>query len=297
MKKAEYFSPVVTIFDQDGNVDASGNKLVYEHLIKGGVDGIVVMGSSGEFFAMSMEQRKQLIDIAVPCINHRVKCLVGTGCMTPKETVELSNYALQAGADAVMIIGPYYFTLGAQNIEWYYDQILPQIQGNVFLYNYPGGSGYDLTPEITLRLLRKHKNLVGYKDTVDNFGHTRALINATKGEFPDFIVMSGFDESLMHTMLSGGNGCIGGLSNIAPEICSAWVKAINAGNISEIEKYQKIINSLMNFYTINEPFLPAVKTAMALRGLDISTHCLEFNPITAEQVQQVEKILKDNGLK
>ena len=297
MKKAEYFSPVVTIFDQDGNVDASGNELVYEHLIKGGVDGIVVMGSSGEFFAMSMEQRKQLIDIAVPCINHRVKCLVGTGCMTPKETVELSNYALQAGADGVMIIGPYYFTLGAQNIEWYYDQILPQIQGNVFLYNYPGGSGYDLTPEITLRLLRKHKNLVGYKDTVDNFGHTRALINATKDEFPDFIVMSGFDESLIHTMLSGGNGCIGGLSNIAPEICSAWVKAINAGNISEIEKYQKIINSLMNFYTINEPFLPAVKTAMALRGLDISTHCLEFNPITAEQVQQVEKILKDNGLK
>ena len=68
MKKAEYFSPVVTIFDQDGNVDASGNKLVYEHLIKGGVDGIVVMGSSGEFFAMSMEQRKQLIDVAVSCI-------------------------------------------------------------------------------------------------------------------------------------------------------------------------------------------------------------------------------------
>ncbi len=297
MKEAKYFSPVVTIFDQDGNIDADGNKIVYEHIIKGGIDGIVIMGSSGEFFAMSMEQRKRLIDTAVSCINHRVKCLVGTGCMTPAKTIELSNYALQAGADAVMIIGPYYFALGEKNIEWYYDQILPQIQGNVFIYNYPGGSGYDMTPEITLRLLRKHKNLIGYKDTVDNFGHTRALINTIKSEFPDFIVMSGFDDSLMYTMLSGGNGCIGGLSNIAPEVCSAWVRAINEGNLADIEKYQKMVNSLMRFYTISEPFLPAIKMAMAMRGLNISTHCLEFNPLTEEQVKQIEQILVDVKLK
>ena len=296
MKKAEYFSPVVTIFDQNGNVDFNGNKAVYEHLIKGGVDGIVVMGSSGEFFAMSMEQKKQLIDVAVPTIGHRVKCLVGTGCMTIEDTIELSNYAIKAGADGVMIVGPYYLTLGEKNIEWYYDQILPRIEGNVFIYNYPGGTGYDMTPEVTVNLLRKHKNIVGYKDTVEKFGHTRAILNATREEFPNFIVMSGFDECLVFTMLSGGDGCIGALTNVCPEICAAWVKAINNKDVEAVEKYQRIINKLMGLYSVTEPFLPAIKRAMMLRGLDICDHCIEVAPITEKQAQQVEAILKSVGL-
>ena len=72
MKKAEYLTPVVTIFDRVGNIDQKGNEMVYDFLIKGGVDGIVVMGSTGEFFAMSMEQKKRLIDIAVPYIKGKV---------------------------------------------------------------------------------------------------------------------------------------------------------------------------------------------------------------------------------
>ena len=91
MKKAEYLTPVVTIFDRVGNIDQKGNEMVYDFLIKGGVDGIVVMGSTGEFFAMSMEQKKRLIDIAVPYIKGKVKCMIGTGCMSVRDTVELSN--------------------------------------------------------------------------------------------------------------------------------------------------------------------------------------------------------------
>ena len=106
MKKAEYLTPVVTIFDRVGNIDQKGNEMVYDFLIKGGVDGIVVMGSTGEFFAMSMEQKKRLIDIAVPYIKGKVKCMIGTGCMSVRDTVELSNYACDAGADAVMIVCP-----------------------------------------------------------------------------------------------------------------------------------------------------------------------------------------------
>ena len=216
MKKAEYLTPVVTIFDRVGNIDQKGNEMVYDFLIKGGVDGIVVMGSTGEFFAMSMEQKKRLIDIAVPYIKGKVKCMIGTGCMSVRDTVELSNYACDAGADAVMIVCPYYFPLSAEDIEAYYDTVLPQIRGKVFIYNYPGATGDDVTPEITLNLLRKHKNLVGYKDTIELFSHTRKLIEVTKEEFPDFIVYSGYDENLVHIMLSGGNG-IGGLSQLRSE--------------------------------------------------------------------------------
>lgn len=297
MKQAEYLTPVITVFDKDGNLDEKGNKEVYEFLIKNGVNGIVVMGSTGEFFAMSMEQKKKLIDIAVETIHHRVKCFIGTGCMTATETIELSNYALQVGADAVMIIGPYYFKLNEHQIESYYDQVVPQVKGNVYIYNYPGGSGYDMTPAVTVKLLKKHPNIVGYKDTIDQFSHTRGILEATIHEFPDFEVYSGFDENMVHTMLSGGKGCIGGLSNIAPGLCAEWVQAINDKNIDEIERIQLKINSMMEFYTLEEPFIPAMKKAMISLGLNISAKCIEFAPITEEQEKQVEEILVAKGLK
>lgn len=296
MKKAEFLTPVVTAFDENGNLDIEGNQRIYEHLIQGGIDGIVVMGSTGEFFAMPMEQKKQLIDIAVSYIDHRTKCYIGTGCMTVKETVELSNYAYQAGADAVMIISPYYFSMNPGDIEKWYGDIASQIKSDIYIYNFPDRTGHDISPEVTLRLLRQHKNIVGYKDTVETLGHTRALIEFTKADFPDFVMLSGYDENLAHVLLSGGNGCIGGLSNLAPEIFSAWVKAINEQDLCKIEEYQRKVNALMELYTINTPFIPVMKKAMILRGVPIQEKCIEFSPITAEQTAKVTAIMKKANL-
>ncbi|MBU2703412.1 4-hydroxy-tetrahydrodipicolinate synthase [Sporomusaceae bacterium BoRhaA] len=296
MKKAQFLTPVVTAFDENANLDVKGNQAIYEHLIQGGIDGIVVMGSTGEFFAMSMEQKKQLIDIAVSYINHRVKCFVGTGCMTVQETVELSNYAAKAGADAVMIISPYYFSMNPGDIEKWYGDIASQVNSDIYIYNFPDRTGHDISPEVTLRLLRQHKNIVGYKDTVEALGHTRALIELTKADFPDFVMLSGYDENLAHVLLSGGNGCIGGLSNLAPETFSAWVKAINEQDLCKIEEYQRKVNALMELYTINTPFIPVMKKAMILRGVPIQEKCIEFSPITAEQTAKVTAIMKKANL-
>ncbi len=227
MKKAMFLTPVVTAFNKEGKLDAQANRNVWEHLIKGGIDGIVIMGSTGEFFSMSMEAKKELIDLATDYINKRVKLYIGTSCMTIEETVELSNYALEKGADAVMIIGPYYFSLSPESIEYYFDEVAKQVKGDIYLYNFPDRNGYDLTAEITLNLLRKNKNIVGFKDTVSEMGHTRRLLATVRDEFPEFVVLSGYDENLAHVMLSDGNGCIGGLSNLYPEVFAKWVKAIN----------------------------------------------------------------------
>lgn len=296
MKKAQFLTPVVTAFDEKGNLDVAANQAIYEHLIQGGIDGIVVMGSTGEFFAMSMDQKKQLIDLAVSTINHRVQCFIGTGCMTVKETVELSNYAAKAGADAVMIISPYYFPLNSCDIEQWYGDIASQIKSDIYIYNFPDRTGYDVSPEITLRLLRKHKNIVGYKDTVEALGHTRALIETTKAEFPNFVILSGYDENLAHVLLSGGDGCIGGLSNLAPELFGAWVKAINEKDLQKIEEYQKKTNALMDLYAIHTPFIPVMKKAMILRGLKLQEKCIEFSSITAEETAKVSAIMKKTHL-
>ena len=294
MNKAMFLTPVITVFDKDRNLDIQGNINVWEHLIKGGIDGIVLMGSTGEFFSMSMESKKELIDLAIKHINKRVKLYIGTNCMTVEETINLSNYALAKGADAVMVIGPYYFALSPESIEYYFDKVAEEIKGNIYLYNFPARTGYDLSPDVTLNLLRKHKNIIGFKDTVTEMGHTRKLITTVKKEFPNFIVLSGFDENFAHNIMCGGRGCIGGLSNLYPELFAKWTKAVNEENLKEIGKIQKIIDKLMDLYEIGTPFIPIIKKAMILRGIEIQDYCTEpFLQATVEQTNRIKEIIKE----
>ncbi|KYH28192.1 MULTISPECIES: dihydrodipicolinate synthase family protein [Clostridium] len=293
----KWLTPVVTAFDKDGNIDSEANKNIYDFLIKGGVDGLVIMGSTGEFFTMTMEQKKELIKLAVEHVNKRTKVFIGTSCMSADETIELSNYANEVGADAVMVISPYYFALSNESVELFYDKVAEGTKADIYLYNFPARTGYDLTPEVTLNLARKHKNIVGYKDTVTEMGHTRALIETMHKEFPEFEVYSGFDENFAHNILSGGAGCIGGLSNFAPEICSAWVKAINEKDFDKVAEIQKIINEMMAIYDIGTPFIPIVKKAMMIRGIEMQDYCtVPFIQANDEQTAKIKTLMEKLNL-
>jgi 4-hydroxy-tetrahydrodipicolinate synthase len=293
MKQAQILTPVITAFDREGNLDEQGNKAVWDHLVENGIDGIAVMGSTGEFFSMSMEQKRDLTRMACEHIKGKTKALIGTSCMQVDETIELSNYALDLGADAVMIIHPYYFALSDESVEVFYDAVASNINGNIILYNFPDRTGKDLTPEVVINLLRKHKNIVGYKDTVTTFKHTRELLDLTRDAFPEFQIYSGFDEFLAHNILAGGNGCVGGLSNIYPGVFTQWTKAINEKDMEKVSEYQQKIDFLMAMYDIGTPFIPIVKKAMILKGLpiqDVSTQ--PFLPATEEQTEKIKTILK-----
>ena len=293
MKKANIYTPVVTAFDKEGNLDIQANKNIYDHLINGGVDGIVVMGSTGEFFSMTTEQKKELIDLVTIYAGKRTKILVGTSCMRVEDTVELANYALKAGADAVMIIGPYYFALSDASIEAFYAEAAEKIKGDIYLYNFPARTGYDLKPQVVLNLLRKYKNIIGFKDTVTEMCHTRELMTVIYKEYPDFIVFSGFDENLVHNVLCGGDGCIGGLSNLCPEIFKALINAINCKDMEKIAQYQKIIDRAMDLYDIGTPFIPIIKKAMMLRGVQMQDYCTKpFLQATAEETEKIKTVLK-----
>ena len=294
MKKVKFYTPVITAFDEAGNLDIQGNKNVYDHLITGGVDGIVVMGSTGEFFSMTTEQKKALIDLSVNHIAGRAEVIIGTACMRVDETIELSNYAIAAGADAVMIISPYYFALSDASVKAFFSEVAQGINGDIYLYNFPARTGYDLTPEVTLNLLRKHKNIIGYKDTVFEVGHTRKLMTTVLPEFPDFKVLAGFDENLYHVATGGGAGAIGGISNLYPEICAEYTRAVNSGDRADIYKSQQKIDKLMDIYSIGTPFFPIIKTALILRGIEIKdVSTAPYLPATEEQVQKVKKLMAE----
>ena len=293
--KAQYICPVLTAFQEDGAVDMEAMKRLFDHLIKGGLDGIAIMGSSGEFYSMTLEQAKQFAKDSMEYLKKRIPVYVGTGRLIPEETIELSNYALELGADAVMIVGPYYIGTSDEGILAYYDRVIGSIRGAVILYNFPDRTGHDLTAEVILDLLAKHKNVIGLKDTFGAPSHTRALIRRIKPQYPAFRIYSGYDDNFAHVVNSGGDGCIAALSNLIPEVCASWVQAFRDEDLQKVAEIQQMIDGMMDFYSLSNPFMPAMKYGLEMVGVSFPTRCqMPVLEVTEQQKAEVEALLKQN---
>lgn len=291
--KAKWITPVVTALDKDGHVDIEGNKKIYDFLIDNGMDGILLFGSIGEFFAIPLEEKKIMIREAIRHIANRVTLYIGTCNMEFETCVELSNYAIEQGADGVMVISPYYFTLPESAVLNFYETLADRVNGPVLLYNFPDRTGHDLTPDMIYTLVSRHKNIVGIKDTVATMGHTRAIIQKVKKDFPEFMVFSGFDEFFGHNVLSGGDGCVAGLSNFAPEVASAYADAARKDDLAAMAAGQQKIDSLMAIYDVAPQFIPTIKKAMIVRGVEMEPVCAQpLLPSTEGETEEIKKILK-----
>lgn len=293
-----YITPAITPLTTDGHIDIEGAAALYEFLIGGGVDGILALGSIGEFFALPMEEKKTLIKTAVQVINQRVPLIVGTGSTVREDVVSLSRFALAEGADAVMIVPPYYFALTDRDVFEWFDGLAAEITGRIYLYNFPDRTGYPIAAEVVRALAEKHANIVGIKDTIGGMDHTRELIKRVREVRPDFEIYSGFDDNFCHNVLSDGNGCVAGLSNIVPEITSALAEAARAGDLEGVKKGQQQIDRLMDIYQVGTPFVPFVKAAVVLRGLPIGdTASAPMPKPTPTQIEALKKILTREGVR
>lgn len=290
--KINYITPAVTPLLPDGQIDFESCENLYHHLMNGGVDGILILGSIGEFFGLTMEQKRELIRFAKRVIGDKVELLAGTTSMIYDEIVELSQYALEVGVDGVMVIPPYYFHFTEESVYEYYDSLAEAIHGNLYLYNFPDRTGYEITPRTVRRLAEKHENIVGIKDTISGVDHTRELIKQVKAVRPEFRIYSGFDDNFAHNVLCGGNGCIAGLSNLYPEVTSAWAKALRDGDWQTAGRMQQKIDRLMDIYAVGKPFVPFIKEAMVMKGIiRYGTATRPMPEATKEQKEQLKRIL------
>lgn len=292
--KAEIITPTLTIFNDDGTIDYEGNKQLIKHLIDNGVDGIVPLGSTGEFTTLTLEQKKEFIGFCLSEVNGAVKVLPGTGCIDFKDTIELSNFALENGANGVLIIGQYYYGMTQEDIYHYYDYLAERINGNIYLYNFPARTSTDFEPETVLRLLRKHKNIVGMKESVSGFSHTRAIMTLIEKEFPEFKMYSGFDDQFLDNIDFGGCGSIGAISNILPELWRDWVSAKNTSNYEDITAIKRKIHSLMRLYQIECNCSGLFKHILKARGLDINTTTLfPFENVKKESIEEALALINE----
>jgi 2-dehydro-3-deoxy-D-pentonate aldolase len=258
------FTPIITVFGENGEIDFEGNKRVIESILEAGVDGILFLGSIGEFFALTMEEKKKYIDYVIEVVNKRAKVLIGTGGTVIEEVIELTRYAEKAGADAACAISPYYFNLTEESLYQYYSKLAESSKLPLMLYNFPDRTGVNMSPELVAKLAKNYNNIIGIKDSVDNIGHTRKLIAAVKPYRKDFAVFSGFDEYLIPNLMAGGAGIIGGLTNIAPEIFVELYKCYINDEFEKVKKLQERANLLAGLYDVSQPFISAIKAAVSV---------------------------------
>ena len=282
----------VFITDDDGKIDYELWGRHLDHLADAGINGVLLFGSIGEFYSVSLEDKKSVIDFAVERVAGRMKVFVGVGDTTYDNVLELTRYAQKAGADAVLAVSPYYFGPTDDAAEKYFGGIADTTNLPVVLYNFPARTGTDLSPELVARLAAAHPNICGIKDTVDTISHTRKVIRAVRKVNPEFSVLSGFDEYYLVNRASGGNGVLCGLTNVEPELFVRLHGAYQAGDFATAIECAKRISSLMAVYDACDLFISAIKVAVNIKGLPISTAI--FDPAiqaSDDQKATIEQLL------
>lgn len=276
--KSKYICPILTSVNEDGTVNYEDMHAFYDRVLGAGINGVLTGGSAGEFYAFTYEEVKELMLDAVKYINHRGLVIAGTGRMAKSETISLSNELLQAGADAVMIVGPYYSGCNEEDVFHYYDEVMGKVEGNVYLYNYADRTGYDVPSSTILRLLAKHKNFIGVKDTYPVLRHTQKYIQDIKPVYPEFQIFTGYDNNCIPAVMSGGDGCIGALSNVYPDMGHQVTVALEEEALPQLIALQRQIDTYFKFYEVHVPFNPVMKWALVEMGYPMKEFCKE--PLT-----------------
>lgn len=290
--KAQYICPMLTSFNEDGTVAYDDMQAFIDWEISNGISGLLLGGSSGEFYALTFEQMKELIEKAVKMVDGRVPLLVGTGSPILENTVALSRFAFEQGASAIMVVGPYYSAATREGVLAYYDAVLSAVDGPVYIYNYPDRTGHDVTDDMALELRQRHENLKGIKDTLPVLRHTQKLVQTVKSQFLDFEVYTGYDNNCIPLLLSGGNGCIGALSNVIPQVSSQICAAFDAGNLTKLMELQRTIDGCFGFYEQPMPFNSIMKWALKKLGVPFKENCkTPLLPLTAAEKRKLKEVV------
>ncbi|MEZ3436264.1 MAG: dihydrodipicolinate synthase family protein [Lachnospiraceae bacterium] len=265
MKKI--ITPVVTPFKEDESPDYEAAKQIIDFLIEGGVDGILVLGSTGEFTNLSLEERAEYLEFYAKYTAGRTELYAGTGGMAKKDIIALTNLAAQLGYRASLIIGPYYYGIQQEQLFVYYDEIAKAVESDILIYNFPARTGHSVDSDTVARLAGVNRNIIGMKDSVLQPNHTGQISGVMRGK--EFLLYSGFDNQFLFNITLNGAGCIGGLSNIIPEIWSTLIRSENNKQYEDVFFLASLIERLMPVYSCETNASLLLKKLMVCRGLDI----------------------------
>lgn len=286
---------MVTPFDRNGNVDIKAVSGIVEFLISKGVNCLYPLGTTGEMYHLSVEERKAVAETVVKSANGRVTVYIHVGAMCQNDTIELAKHANEIGADGIGVVTPSFFGVNDREIEEYYVAVAKSVPADfpIYLYNIPQCSANDLKADVAQRIAERCENVVGIKYSYPDFVRTQEYLGIRDGNFS---VLIGADRLLNVALAMGCSGVVSGVSCVYPEPFVDIYKAFMDGNIEEAARIQKIAvryvetlkgGSNMSFF----------KEALKLRGIDAGYMRAPQLDITKDEVELLNEQLNRIGYK
>ena len=283
---------IVTPMQKDGKVDFEKFKEMMEFQIKGGVDAIIVCGTTGESSTLTHEEHLDVIKCCVDTVGGRVPVVAGTGSNCTETAIYLSQKAEKIGADGLLLVSPYYNKATQNGLYQHFKAVADSVKLPILLYNVPSRTGCNIQPETVVRLCKDVENIVGVKEASDNISQIAKLAALADGAVD---IYSGNDNQIVPIMALGGIGVISVLANVAPgqthDICKKYLDGDVAGSLKEQLRAMELCGAL--FCEVNP--IP-VKKALELMGLINGTLRMPLSEMEPVNVQKLKKAMKEYGI-
>lgn len=284
--------PLVTPLSDDQHLDLSSLEKLVRHLLHGGVNGLFILGTTGECTSLSYAIRKEMISNVCRLVDGRVPVLVGITDTAPEESIVLTDYSKECGAAAVVAAPPYYFGLSQSELVTYFEKLADRLSLPLFLYNMPSHTKTMIAVD-TVEKLAKHPNIVGFKDSSANATYFNALIYTFRNQ-PEFSLFVGPEEMMASAVLMGAHGGVSGGANMFPKLYVALFEAAKTNNMEEVlrlqEKVMEVSAKIYSLGTYGSSYLKGLKAALSILGL-----CDNYlaGPHTAFEADEVEAIQRN----
>jgi 4-hydroxy-tetrahydrodipicolinate synthase len=283
------FVPNITPFTRKGELDVEALKKCVRFWMQGGVSGLVPCGSNGEAPYLSREERRKVVETVLDEANGKVPVIAGTGSMSTQETIALTKDAKDLGADAALVVTPFYFKLSNKEIFEHYRTLSEAVDLPIVVYNVPKFTGFSLEPTVVAQLVSQNEEVVGVKDSSGSIGAMTEIIRLVGDKVS---VLAGTAEVVLPTLMLGGNGAIIAVANVFPKLCSRLYDAFRTGNHEEAIKLQQNVSYVNEVLVKRHNQLPAIKEALRLRGLPSGHPRKPALPLEGEEKKDIENLMK-----
>lgn len=283
---------IVTPFHADGSINYNKLEELIDFHCNNGTDSIVICGTTGESATMTEQEHVDCIKKAVEFTRGRIPVVAGTGSNCTQTAIELSKEAVEAGADGLLVVTPYYNKCTQQGLIQHYTAIANEAKAPIIMYSVASRTGVNIAPETAATLVKNVDNIVGIKEASGNISQIAKIMNLTDGQID---LYSGNDDQIVPIMSLGGIGVISVLANVAPQqthdICAKFLAGDVKGSCEAQLRALPLVDAL--FSEVNP--IP-VKKAMNLMGYEVGGLRMPLTELTEGNTEKLAKAMKEYGI-